>query len=616
MSNALRTKGKNTVVWVLMILLIFGLGGFGVTSFSGGQRSIGRVGGSEIGLNDYARALRQEMSALSAQTGKPVSMTDAVAMGLDRAVQARLFSDAALDEQARRIGISVGDGAVRDQILSARGFQGMTGGFDREVYKMVLRDQGLTEAEFEAKLRAESARLILQGAVVGGVTTPKALSDSFTAFITETRSIAYAELTEADVTGPLAEPTEADLRTHHTAHGADFTRPETRQISYVWLSPEALLPEVKLDETALRAAYEARIDEFVTPERRLVERLVYPSEADATEAKARLDAGKASFADLAAERGLSLADIDMGEVSRDALGAAAEAVFALEEPGVVGPLPSDLGPALYAMNGILDAQEISFEAAREELSSEAGLDQARRMILDRSAGLEDLLAGGATLEQVAAETEMEAGSIAFTAQSRDGIAAYPAFRAAAAAATPEDFPELIELDDGGVFALRLDAVEAPQLIPFEDVADQVEASWKQAQLRDWLQDRAEEIAASVDNGAMLSAQGLVTTVVGRLPRGGYMEGVPPLVGDTALRTAPGKAAAVEADGRVFVVVVDEIHASDPNDTDVAAVRASVEDQLAQSLAQDLFDLYARAVQSEAGITLDTQAIAAVQAQLQ
>ena len=59
----LRTHGKSTIVWVLMGLMVLGLGGFGVTSFSGGSTAIGSVGGTTITADDYARALRNQMNA-------------------------------------------------------------------------------------------------------------------------------------------------------------------------------------------------------------------------------------------------------------------------------------------------------------------------------------------------------------------------------------------------------------------------------------------------------------------------------------------------------------------------------------------------------------------------
>ena len=66
-----------------------------------------------------------------------------------------------------------------------------------------------------------------------------------------------------------------------------------------------LIDTVEVDEDALQAAYEQRKAEYVIPERRLVERLVYPTRPKAAAAKARLDAGEATFDELVAERGLA-----------------------------------------------------------------------------------------------------------------------------------------------------------------------------------------------------------------------------------------------------------------------------------------------------------------------
>jgi peptidyl-prolyl cis-trans isomerase D len=66
-------KGKNnlskTAVWILMGLLILGLGGFGATNLSGTVRTVGQVGEKYIDINAYARALSQEIQAASAEAG-------------------------------------------------------------------------------------------------------------------------------------------------------------------------------------------------------------------------------------------------------------------------------------------------------------------------------------------------------------------------------------------------------------------------------------------------------------------------------------------------------------------------------------------------------------------
>ncbi len=376
-----------------------------------------------------------------------------------------------------------------------------------------------------------------------------------------------------------------------------------------------LADKVQLDEAALKKTYEERISEFVTPEKRLVEKLVYPDTATATAAKARLDAGEVDFAGLAKERGLELSDVDLGEVSKEDLGTAGDAVFALTEPGVVGPVETDLGPALFSMNGILDAQTTTFEEARDDLSSEARYDQARRMIADKTNDLEDLLASGATLEEVAKESEMELGTLAFDPATEDGIAAYAPFRAAAAKATAEDFPQLVALDDGGVFALRLDGIDPPALKPLDEVRDQLVADWTKQETGVELVKLATDVAAKSADPAALDSSGLVTTRYDAFARNGHIDGAPAEVAQHAFDMAAGKTEVVEAGGQVFLIALRAINSADPADPEVASLRKQVDDQTGQALAQDVFQLFTEAVEARAGIRLDQQAIAAVNSQM-
>lgn len=616
MSTPLRAKKRgNTIIWILMAMLILGLGGFGARNFGSSNAAIGSVGGREIAMRDYARAVSREMQAASAQLQQPVNFQTAQQLGLDRNVLSRLLASAALEGEAARLGISVGDAAVRDRLLTFPAFQGLDGEFDRDAYKLALQQEGLSEAEFEAKIRDETARTVIQDAAVGATASPAMLDDMITGWATETRDFTLAELLPSDLPTPVAAPDEAQIKTYFDAHPAPYTRPETRQITYVWLSPEMLVDKVTLDEAALQQAYQARIGDYVTPERRLVEKLVYPDEAAAEAAKARFDAGEIDFAGLAAERGLELADVDLGDVAQEDLGAAGEAVFALTAPGVVGPVETDLGPALFAMNGILDAQTVTFEEAREELAAEASLDQARRMIADESNTLEDLLATGATLEDVARETDMELATMAFDKTSEEGIAAYPAFREAAQAATTEDFPQLVPLDDGGVFALRLDSIDPPAVRPLEEVRDQVVADWTRDQTQAELKKMADDIAAASTDPAALESSGLVVTRYDDFARGGFIDKTPPEVVQRAFTMADGTTAAVETQGRVFLIALRAVNAADPTAPEVVQLRGQVATQMSQSIAQDMFQLYTAAVEARAGIKLDQNAIAAVNAQL-
>jgi peptidyl-prolyl cis-trans isomerase D len=610
-----KSRKKNSVlVWVLMAMLVAGLGGFGVTNFGGGVTAIAQVGDREIDVNDYGRALQQEMQAFSAQIGQPVTMEQAQALGLDRQVRQRLVTGAALDNEAQRVGLSVGDTRVAAEIMQLDTFKGVTGQFDREAYRFTLERNNMTETQFESRVREDMARSLLQGAVVGGFTAPAPMVDTLQGWIAEKRGFSLLVLTEADLPTPVADPTEADLTAFYDTNAPLFTAPEAKRITYAALLPEMLIDTVQLDEAALREAYDQRISEFVQPERRLVERLVFPTEADAAAAKARIDAGE-TFEAIVAERGLALPDIDMGEQALSDLGAAGEAIFALTEPGVVGPLPSDLGPALYRMNGVLVAQEIPFEEAREALSAEQATDAARREISARIEQLDDALAGGATLEDLASENGLELGTVDYAPGVDAPIVGYEAFRTAADAVQEGDFPELVQLDDGGVVALRLDEVVPPTLRPFDEVRDEVDAAWRTDALTKALAARAIEVKAAVEGGTELSSFGIVD-VTPSVTRDGFVEGTPETLLPAVFAMSEGELRVIEADGFAGVVQLDSIQPASTEGPEARELRDGLTAQISQALAQDAFQLFSNALVAEAGVTINDAAINAVHAQVQ
>jgi peptidyl-prolyl cis-trans isomerase D len=229
------------------------------------------------------------------------------------------------------------------------------------------------------------------------------------------------------------------------------------------------------------------------------------------------------------------------------------------------------------------------------------------------------LAGGATLEQLADETDMELGTIDYFAGTEDPMASYPEFQTAADALTADAFPEAIGLSDGGMVAMRLDAVKPPELIPLDKVQDDVIAAWTADETQARLTARAEEIKAALAAGTP-EAAGVTLTLVDPMKRDGTVDGAPATLLETLFKLAEGESQIIDEPGKVTVVTLTKIIPADtlpPADgTDAAKLRSAIAEQLSRSLAGDLFDLYATALQTEAGIHLDEAAIGAVEAQMQ
>ncbi|RAZ82068.1 peptidylprolyl isomerase [Cereibacter johrii] len=609
-----KKKGTQLVFWGLVGLMAVGLGGFGVTNFGGGLTTVGSVGDRDITTGAYARALQQEMRALGAQINQPVTMEMARAFGLDQQVRRRLVTEAALSNEADRIGLSVGDERVAREITGTDAFHGPSGQFDRETYRLVLRQNNLSEGEFETGLREDMARSLLQGAVGGGFTAPARMVDTLHAYIAERRSFGLLRVTEANLAEPLAAPTDAELQAWYEAHPADFTAPETKRITYAALLPQDVAATLPVDEAALRRLYDERHAEFVQPERRLVERLVFPTAEAAAEARKRLDAGT-PFETLVAERGLELADIDLGDASRDALGGAADAVFALTAPGIAGPVETDLGPALFRVNGVIAAHETPFEEVRDDLLTEYQQEAAGRAIAGRREQIDDLLAAGATLEDLAGEAGMKIATVDYAPGLDSDISGYEAFRTAADKLQKDDFPETILLNDGGLLAMRLDEVVAPKLKPFEEVRDDVAEAARKDALTRALAARAAEIAKAAEEGTDLGSFGPVEDL-GPMTRDGFVEGVPETLVSSAFEMQQGAFRAIEGPDFAGVLRLDAIEPAAADDEAAKALKASLSAQIEQALSQDALALFSSSLMQEAGITLNDAAISAVQAQFQ
>ena len=609
MAAGMKSVSK-TFVWILMGMLIVGLAGFGAVNFSGSVTTVAQVGGQYVGTQEYARELQREQRAYQAQTGQSLPMTQMRELGLDRAVLSRLIALASLDHEVTELGLSIGDGNLAREVAQIEAFQNIQGEFDRETYRFQLQQIGLSEPEFEADLRAESARTLVQGAMMSGVVMPTTLTRTLTDYVGARRSFTWAQLTDADIALTQVMPTDAELRAYYDENTESFMLPETKQVTYARVTPDMLIDQVELDEAALRQLFDDRADQYQTPERRLVERLVFADADAAGSAMAQIEVGGSSFELLVQDRGLSLADVDLGDLPREELGSAGDAVFAAEIGDIVGPFDTDLGPALFRVNGALQARTTTFEDAREELREELAAERARRLIETQAENIDDLLAGGATLEELDQETDLALGKIDWTPDSVDGIAAYDAFRTAAAAVTESDFPTVEFLEDGGLFALRLDVVLPPRAEPFEDAQAKVVEAVQTQRLNDALRTEADRLLTDLATSGDFATTGLSVKVENGLTRTAFIDSAPADFMNQVFEMTKGELRIVAGAGQVNIVRLDEILPPDQT-AELNRLAGALQAQVNQSLAQALFDAYVFDTQTRAEPRVDEHALNAV-----
>jgi peptidyl-prolyl cis-trans isomerase D len=610
MLGSFRKGRANVLIWALMGALVVGLGGFGIVRSGGiAPQDIARVGDRDVTTDDFVRALQQELRAYSQQIGRDMPMSEARQFGVDRQVLARLVNDAALDEEAARLDLSTGDDRVRQQVMATQAFQGADGKFSRDAYAFALERIGLRPAEFEELLRREATRELVASGVRSAVRMPDTAARTVLDFLGEKRGFRWIRLDAGLLPAPVAAPSEADLEAEYQAHPDRYTRPETRRITYAGTTPEALAATIEIPEDKLRAAYDAAIADYQTPERRVGDRIGFASMDEATAARARLDSGAVDFDALAAERGLQPADLDQGFLTADRLsGPARDAVMGAATPGLVGPVDTPLGPSIYRINAILAASTKPFESVQADLAHTQALAEAQRRIHEDIAAIEDLLAGGATIEEVAADTVLEPGTLSLAVDTKGGIVDDPAFREAAMAADTGVESDLIELADGGLATLRIDTIDPPALIPLAEVRDRVIADWTAEQSVQALTTLADGYAKELHDGLAFAALAerlpRPMQVAGPLTRGETAPGAPAeLVADVFAAEDGGTVVRRDRDG-VVLAQLKAIAPFDPDAPDTAPVAAQLQGQYDGQVADDVLALYTAALREQVGVTVN------------
>ena len=197
MLTTFRASKSNIVVWILLVLLIDRADRASASrpAAAGARAWSRRRRAPDRGATPTRARSTRRLRAISTQVGRPLTMAEARQFGIDRVVLARLVGDATLDDEAARLGLSTGDGAVRgdgarDAGVPGRGRQRSTA----QAYAFALERTGLTPAEFEELLRAEATRELIAASLQSAVAMPEIAGDTLLGYAGETRRFDWLTL--------------------------------------------------------------------------------------------------------------------------------------------------------------------------------------------------------------------------------------------------------------------------------------------------------------------------------------------------------------------------------------------------------------------------------------
>src|SRR5258706_7062314 len=152
-----------TIMAVVMGVLIVSFGIWGIADiFRGfGQSTLATVGRTEISINEFRQIYTERLQQIGRQFGRPLTADQARAFGLDRQLLQQTIAEAALDEEARRLGLGQSEAETMRMIVNDPNFKGVGGAFDPGRFQATMRQYGFTEQRYLADQR----RVFLRGEI-------------------------------------------------------------------------------------------------------------------------------------------------------------------------------------------------------------------------------------------------------------------------------------------------------------------------------------------------------------------------------------------------------------------------------------------------------------------
>ena len=401
MLGAMRGGVKSPIMKVFLLFLAAGFALWGV-----GDVTTGLIGGSDKAISAGEESKSPAEVAIQFDRTRRsfmpnASLGEALQTGLLNEVAGALARDVVFRAEASDLGLTVTREMQRRVVASEQAFQDEFGEFSEGRFMQVLGNAGFSEEDYLKQVDSTLRREQLLFAISAGIGQPESMARTLTAYELERRSAKLISI--AVDPSNIADPDESVLGEWYESVSASYDAPALRSARVGSLSPDMFAAEMQISDADIAAAYDARLDEFTTPETREIRQMVFDDAATAQTAFDRVEAGEA-FADVAADMlGWTADDVALGTVSKaDLDGPLGEAAFGLALNEVVGPVKSVFGQHLLTVSKINEGGNQSLEdvsdAIRTTLREEAAID----LIYDKVNELEDVIASGATLDEAMA----------------------------------------------------------------------------------------------------------------------------------------------------------------------------------------------------------------------
>lgn len=484
-------------------MVFMDVGGF----FRGGIRagSVAKIGSHQISISEFDNTVRRVLSAqgMDSSTAYQLGLIDRI---LHSEISSRLLQRAAYDS-----GINIGDKYMGQRIGEIVAPYTTPEISKKEALKRILMSQGMSERQFVGAVRQEIATQLLVGALQGGTSfTSRREAVDIYLYQNEERSLKAIVLPNASARD-YADPTDEVLMPFYQSAQERYAIPETRSFSMAVLTEDALKKTLEISDDELKEVYERDISSYTLPEQRVLEQAILADESTARAVADAFDSEGGLKAAVEKATGKAEGYVGKETFKREGLPPpVAAAAFETEKGNAAAPVKTALGWHVMAVVDVLEPQTKPFAGVKEEIRKDLASQKLADQLYALAGEIDDRLAGGGTLEEVAEAMQLKIGKYSpvradgSTPDSREGLKDFEKDRGKILQTVFElaegESAPVIELADGSFGALRVEKVDVKSYKPFESVKADLRKVWIADQQEVLNKRRAQEILKSLASG--------------------------------------------------------------------------------------------------------------------
>jgi peptidyl-prolyl cis-trans isomerase D len=391
MFDSIRSHRRWLMFFMLVLIfpsfVFFGIQGY--NSFISGEGALAKVDGAPITQQEFDIAQRERVQRLQQQFGAEFDPKMLDTQEGRAAILDGLIIDRALAREVEQGQIIVTNDQLRRVLSGVPAFQ-EDGKFSIERYRAYVTAQGLTEAQFEERVRADLRKQLLVNAVLESTFVPSQVAERIDRVLLESREIRVQPFRAEQFVSKVSV-TDAQVSAFYDSHKGDFETPETVKVEYLVLSAESLAGLATVNEADAKAYYEQNKGRYGSEEQRRASHILIASEGgDKAAARkkaegilAALKANPGDFARIAKEQskdpGSAAQGGDLGFFGKGMMVKPFEdAAFRLKAGETSEIVETDFGFHVIRVTEIKPAEAKPFAEVRAEIEKDLRTQQAQK----------------------------------------------------------------------------------------------------------------------------------------------------------------------------------------------------------------------------------------------